>query len=213
MKDIDTDKENMTDENSQELNDFDTEDNLEEVNSSTENEQSGTDLTFIMTLQAEVKELQNKYLYAMAEMDNMKKRFIKERSELRKYEGENISRDLLEILDDLERTKELPNETPSSTILEGLGLISARMKSIFERYQITGEDSKGQKFDPFKHEALTAINSDEIEAGIIIQQLRKAFYIKDKLLRPAQVVVSSGPFVKKDEIQENIEPEEMNEDV
>ena len=150
-------------------------------------------LDVVAKLQAEVKEAQSKYLYAIAETDNIKKRHLKERSELIKYQGESIARDLLEILDDLDRVSGVGSEANSEAILEGVQLIASRMRSIFDRYSIKGEDAVGSKFDPAKHEALTMVNSPDIDSGVVIQELKKSYYYKDKLLRPAQVVVSNGP--------------------
>lgn len=170
--------------------------NSDETDNSEEHLETTTSspgLEVIAKLEADLQEAQSKYLYAMAEMDNIKKRHFKERSELIKYQGESISRDLLEILDDLERVSAVAPETNSQTILEGVQLIGSRMKSIFERYSIKPEDCTGSKFDPAKHEALTMVNSDEVDSGNIIQVIKKCYYYKDKLLRVAQVVVSNGP--------------------
>lgn len=177
------------------MSEADTIKNEEEVILDQENakeEESSTDLSRLAQVEAELKDLQSKYLYALAETDNIKKRNIKERSELVKYQGESIVRDLLEILDDLERVGSVGPETNTETILEGIQLIGNRMRSIFERYSIKGEISAGTKFDPNKHEALSMVDSSEIEAGTIIQEIKKCYHYKDKLLRPAQVVVSNG---------------------
>ncbi len=149
----------------------------------------------IAKLQAALDEAKSRYLYAIAETDNVKKRNIKERSELIKYQGDSMARDLLEILDDLERVAGVSPETSADTILEGLQLIASRMKSIFDRYSIKAQEAVGAPFDPSKHEALSMVNSDEVDSGLIIQELKKCYYYKDKLLRPAQVVVSNGPVI------------------
>ncbi len=149
-------------------------------------------------LAALLKESESRYLYAIAETDNIKKRHLKERSELIKYQGESIARDLLEILDDLERVAGVGAEASPEAMLEGITLIASRMKSIFDRYSIKGTDSIGTKFDPAIHEALTMVHSDEVPSGIIVQELKRSFTYKDKLLRPAQVVVSNGPKTSED---------------
>lgn len=155
------------------------------------NQKEGSSLDKISKLEQEAKESYQKYLYAMAEIDNMKKRHLKERSDLLKYNGENIARDIIEVLDDLERTSEQSEEVSSSTLLEGITLIASRMRSLLERHQIKSEDSLGAKFDPNKHEAITMSPSKDAEPGTIIHQVRKTYFFKDKLLRPAQVVVVS----------------------
>jgi molecular chaperone GrpE len=153
--------------------------------------ESETDFSMLQRLEAEAKENYQKYLYAMAEIDNMKKRHIKERSELIKYNGEHVARDLLEVLDDLERTLEQGHEISSEVLFEGVTLITSRMRSIFERHQVRAQDAVGKPFDPSVHEALTMTPSNEAAPGTILHQLKKAYFFKDKLLRPAQVVVAS----------------------
>jgi len=142
--------------------------------------------------EVKLNEINSKYLYAMAELDNTRKRHIKERSELLKYSGESLARDLLEVLDDLERAASQPIESESAQVLEGVNLIANRMRTLFERFGIKAEDSNGQMFDPKKHEALTVAPSSQGDAGKILQQITKCYYFKDKLLRPGQVIVGSG---------------------
>lgn len=162
-------------------------------------QKGGLDLSELQKLEAEAKDNYDKYLYAMAEIDNMKKRHIKERSELIKYNGENIARDMLEVLDDLERTCEQGRDISTEVLFEGIQLISSRMKSIFERHQVKVSDDAGKPFDPSKHEALTMTPSADVSPGTILHQLKKAYYFKDKLLRPAQVVVACEVDSKTDQ--------------
>jgi molecular chaperone GrpE len=200
---VDTDSQDSEQSNEEELK-FPNLDGLEDSEGgqdSIDHNSGNQGLEVIAKLEADLRDAQSKYLYAMAEMDNIKKRHFKERSELVKYQGESISSDLLEVLDDLERVSAVPADTNSETILEGLQLITSRMRAIFERYSIKSEECAGLRFDPAKHEALTMVNSDEIESGNIIQVIKKCYYYKDKLLRVAQVVVSNGP-KKESETQE-----------
>jgi molecular chaperone GrpE len=173
----------------------DTADEVEDVSPDTaedsEEESEDAEASELKRLEEEAKENYQKYLYAMAEIDNMKKRHIKERSELLKYNGENIARDMLEILDDLERSLEQGKEISSDVLFEGLELIASRMRNIFERHQVKVDDAIGKMFDPAIHEALTAAPSKEVVPGTVLHQLKKAYFFKDKLLRPAQVVVAS----------------------
>lgn len=143
-------------------------------------------------LEDQLSEINTKYLYAMAELDNTRKRHIKERSELLKYAGESLARDFLEVLDDLERASTQPVTTDVTTVLEGVSLISNRMRSLFERHGIKSEDCLGKSFDPKKHEALTMSPSSVEDSGKILQQISRCYFFKDKLLRPGQVIVGSG---------------------
>ncbi len=165
---------------------------VEDLDSGSEEEEVSpeTDFSALVKLESEAKENYQKYLYAMAEIDNMKKRHIKERSELIKYNGENIARDMLEVLDDLERTLDQGEDISPEVLFEGVQLITSRMKNIFERHQVKVDDAIGKPFNPSFHEALTMTPSSDAEPGTVLHQLKKAYFFKDKLLRPAQVVVA-----------------------
>ncbi len=149
-----------------------------------------------LDLEQKLSDMNSKYLYAVAELDNTRKRHIKERSDLMKYAGENMARDFLEVMDDLERAANQSAETDTPTILEGINLISNRMRTLFERYGIKGEECLGESFDPKKHEALTMSPSSADDSGKIIQQISRPYYFKDKLLRPGQVIVGNGESAK-----------------
>jgi molecular chaperone GrpE len=197
------DKDHVEEASEERTDDFSDESFDEEIDEVIEEEVEDGYLVEIRKYQDEAKENYQKYLYAMADIDNMKKRHIKERSELTRYNGEHIARDVLEILDDLERTCDQGSEISPEVLLEGVNLILSRMKNILERHQVKAEDSIGQMFDPQKHEALTMAPSDDSLPGTVIHQLKKAYYFKDKLLRPAQVVVAcENQRVEKEEISE-----------
>ena len=145
-------------------------------------------------LEKENKENYDKYLRAIAELENFKKRATKERSELLKYAGENIIVDLLEVLDDLDRVTLLDASKISSPdeVIEGVRMIRGRFAGVFKKHSVEARDASGEKFDPLCHEALTTVPTKELPAGTVIEQLRKAYYLKDKLIRTAQVVVSAA---------------------
>ena len=151
-------------------------------------------------LAAQLEDVNSKYLYAMAEIDNTRKRHIKERSDLLKYSGENIARDLLEILDDLDRASGQSQDVPAGTVIEGIGLIANRMRSLYERHGIKSEECVGHSFDPKKHEALTMVPSSKEDSGKVLQQISKCYFFKDKLLRPGQVIVGNGEMASADEV-------------
>lgn len=143
-------------------------------------------------LKAEAKENFDKYLRALADLENFKKRSVKERSDIVKYSGENIVRDLLEIVDNFERA--LQQKTGSTEeILTGIRLIYERFLAILNGYSIRAESAVGLPFDPSKHDALSTVKTGEKPAGTVIDELKKAYFYKDKLLRPGQVVVAAQP--------------------
>ena len=147
----------------------------------------------ILSLTKELEEFRDKYLRSVAEFDNFKKRSQKERTDLIKYAGENIARDVLEVVDQLELA--IKQEVPEADkeFQKGISLILESFSSTLSQHSIKAEDSLGAVFTPEKHEALATVPTDEHEVGTIIEQFRKAYYFKDKLLRPAQVVVAAKP--------------------
>lgn len=140
-----------------------------------------------------IQEAQDKYLRAIAETDNLKKRFAKERSDLIKYAGEYLAQDLLEVVDNLERALNSISSKEDNEFIKGVRLIHAQLEAVLDKQSIRPETAIGTKFDPNKHQAMTTMESSEYEPGTVVQELKKAYFFKDKLLRPAQVVVAKAP--------------------
>ncbi|RME58338.1 MAG: nucleotide exchange factor GrpE [Candidatus Dadabacteria bacterium] len=151
-------------------------------------EEENSLLKRINELEKELEKAHNKYLRALADLENYQKRVLKERSELLKYQGEKLIVDLLEVVDDLERALEHKESDPEK-IKEGLSLIYKRFTDLLSKWGVVGESAVGKEFDPAKHEAISKVESEEGE-GKVVDELKKAYYYKDKLLRPAQVVVA-----------------------
>jgi molecular chaperone GrpE len=157
----------------------------------------------------EAQENFDKYLRAVAELENYKKRAIKERADLLRYAGEHIARDLVDVADDFERALSHFSDQ-SSEVIDGVKLIYQSFCKVLERHAIAGVDCRGKAFDPEMQEALATVPSDEVEAGMVVEQLRKAYKFKDKLLRPAQVVVSVKPASGSNQVSS--EPEDSSEE-
>lgn len=145
----------------------------------------------ILQLEKESKESFDKYLRAVAELENFKKRNAKERSEMLRYAGEYLARDLLNIVDDLDRAISQEKLGTAEEIIEGIRLIHGGFLNVLKRHSIEAVESAGETFDPNKHEALAIVPSEDHPPGVVMEQLKKAYFFKDKLLRPAQVVVSA----------------------
>lgn len=149
----------------------------------------GVDREYVERLERESKENYDKYLRAVAELENFKKRAIKERSELLRYSGEHLARDLLPVVDNLLLADRQGEAQSVKDVLDGIALIIKQFEEVLNRHSIKGESALGAGFDPNKHEAVATVKSDE-DSGIVVEELKKAYFFKDKLLRPAQVVVS-----------------------
>jgi molecular chaperone GrpE len=150
----------------------------------------------LAAMEEELKQSQDKYLRTAAEMENIKKRFAKERADILRYAGESLARDLLDVVDDLERAcnafdqANATQNASSDELLKGVKLVKDRFVDVLSRHGVVANDALGEIFDPRHHEALTSVPTEDKASGTILEQFRKAYFFKDKLLRPAQVVVA-----------------------
>ncbi|MGW8193371.1 MAG: nucleotide exchange factor GrpE [Desulforhopalus sp.] len=147
---------------------------------------------------ATIVELQDRILRAAAENENFKKRVERERLAGLKYAGETIFRELLPVVDNLERALEqgvvegADAEQNLAGLLEGIQLTWKNLVATLEKFEVKQIDSVGKPFDPQHQEALTMGKSETVPANHVITEFEKGYYYKDRLLRAAKVVVSSG---------------------
>ncbi len=148
----------------------------------------------VKSLTSEAENAKEKYLMALADLENFKKRSSKERSELLKYQGESILVDIIEVLDNLDRALEHSNSqnTTEDSLRSGLELVQKQFVDVLSKWDVKSENSVGEMFDPQKHNALSRVASNDVKANEIISEVKKLYYYKDKILRHAQVVVCSG---------------------
>lgn len=166
--------------------------------SQSENSTAGTqqqaptgDAAKIAELEAKLKESDQKYRYLYAEFDNFKKRSVKERADLLKFGWESAARDLLQVIDNLERALDhMPAET-SKALADGLNMVLSQFRSTLQKQGIEAIQAIGQAFDPNLHEAVGQEASDQPE-GTVTKEHMKGYTLHGRLLRPARVVVSSG---------------------
>lgn len=143
--------------------------------------------------QHELTEANNKYLRLYAEFDNYKRRTSKERVELLQTAGKEVIGDLLTVLDDFERArKSMDHAQDITSVKEGIELVYQKLKSILSRKGLKEMESIGQEFNADLHEAITRIPAPSPEqAGKIIDEVEKGYFLNDKVLRYAKVVVGS----------------------
>lgn len=145
-------------------------------------------------LQAECDKAKKDYLYLLAEFDNYRKNAIKERSELIKYGSERFVREFLGVYDNIERA--LDSELTADNIESfhaGVKMIAGELRSLLQRHGVEELKAEGQVFDPNKHEALSSEPREDLPPGHVSKVFKKAYKMHDKLIRPAQVTVSSAP--------------------
>ncbi|NLF25907.1 MAG: nucleotide exchange factor GrpE [Deltaproteobacteria bacterium] len=140
-------------------------------------------------LKAELRDYKDRYLRALADLENYRKRALKERSELLKYQGEKILFDMVEVLDNLERALDHADADPHH-LKSGLEMVFRQFKDALEKWQVKGESAVGTPFDPSKQHALSKVPSPDAAPGTVINELKKAYFYKDRLLRAGEVVVA-----------------------
>ena len=145
----------------------------------------------------EVAALKDRMLRMAADSENFKKRMERDRSAALKYAGEQIFREILPVVDNLERAVGLSAadaaaDSGFSALLEGVQLTLKSLLTTLEKFEVKPIESVGQPFDPNKQEALTMEASETVPASHVVSEFEKGYYYKDRLLRPARVVVSSG---------------------
>lgn len=139
-----------------------------------------------------LKEKENELLYLRAEFENFKRQSLKERSDLLRYAGEGMARDLLNSLDVFEKALDQEiTETNYKNFVEGISLTAAQLKSDLKKHGIEEIDCKGKPFDPNTCEALSQIPSADAKEGEVLEVMRKGFMFRDKVLRYAQVVTAT----------------------
>ena len=144
----------------------------------------------IALLKKQVEEYKDKHLRLYADFDNFKKRNAKERLELILTAGKDVIQDLLPILDDFERaTKALENTTDVDAVKEGMKLIQNKLIKTLEGKGLKPIESKGKEFNVEQCEAITEIAAGPEMAGKVIDEVEKGYYLNDKIIRFAKVVV------------------------
>ena len=170
-----------------------------------------------ITPEEKILELEDKLARAFAEMENQRRRFEKEREDAFSYGGFAFAKETLNLIDNLERSKQilesdeiLKNSEALKKTLEHFDIINKDMVSILSKNGITPLDSIGKKLDPNFHQAMMEIDDDQKEPGTIVQEIQKGFMMKDRLLRPALVGVSKKTKTQNDQKDEENEENSDN---
>jgi len=141
-------------------------------------------------LESEVQEQKDKYLRLFAEFDNYKRRTSKERLELIQTAGKEMAVALLEVADDMDRAeKQIASDEDVNHVREGVQLVFNKLRSVLHQKGIVAMNSIDTNFDVEKHEAVTEIPAGEEKTGKVVDELQKGYYMNDKLIRFAKVIV------------------------
>jgi len=156
------------------------------------------------SLLQEVNDYKDKLLRLGADFENYKKRMERDQAARMKYAGESVLKEMLHVVDNLERAmapsvEGSNNEQYLNALHEGVQLTHKRLLTSLEKFEVASIESVGQPFDPNIQEAMTMEASDTIPANHVISEFERGYYYKDKLLRVAKVIVSSGPETNEEE--------------
>jgi molecular chaperone GrpE len=153
----------------------------------------------VVTEAEEINDLKNQLLRTLADNENNRRRYEKEKEDLSAYIISNFAKEMLSVLDNLQRAIEVSSKIDTEDdkidkntldFIEGVKLTEKQLISINEKFKITKVDSLNNKFDPNMHQAMFEIENDQEEEGTILQVIQDGFKIEDRLLRPALVGVS-----------------------
>mgnify|MGYP003949776273 FL=1 len=167
------------------------------------------------TPEEKIVELEDKLARTFAEMENQRRRFEKEKEEAFEYGGFSFAKEALNLIDNLERSKQilindetLKDSEALKKMLEHFDIINKDLISVFEKNNIIPIESLNKKLDPNFHQAMMEIEDNQKEPGTIVQEIQKGFMIKDRLLRPSLVGVSKRKENKVIKDKENIQNSE-----
>ena len=163
----------------------------------------------------EIENLKDKVARTFAEMENQRRRFEKEKDEAFEYGGFSFARETLNLLDNLERSKQtlendetIKDKDTLKKLIEHIDIINKDMISIFKKNNIEPIKSLNAKLDPNLHQAMMEVEDDTKDQGTIVQEIQKGFMMKDRLLRPSLVAVSKKKVEKEQNNQKDKEIEE-----
>ena len=174
--------------------------NLEKKPTKLENNSENNTVEANVEMDDKIKELESKLLTSLAENENLRKRFDREKEDLSNYVISNFAKEILSVLDNLQRAMASVNSNEAkdksdglSQLIEGIELTEKQIISTFEKFKIEQIKSLGELFDPNLHQAMFEVENDDQEAGTIAEVVQEGYKIGERLLRPALV----GVFKKK----------------
>ncbi len=145
-------------------------------------------------LQADLDRFRDLALRSQADFDNFKKRAAREKEDAIKYANSSLLERLIAIVDNFELgLSAAKSESAQSPILAGMGMVLKQLTDFLADNGLQPIDAEGRKFDPNLHEAIAHEPSATVPEGNVVRQMRRGYKLKDRLLRPSTVVVSSGP--------------------
>jgi len=162
-------------------------------------------------LAKELQEINDKYFRLYAEFANYKKRVHKDKEEILRYGNENLLSELLPVIDHLEMALQHASNDISSGLVQGVEITLKELKRTLEKFGLTAVEAMGKPFDPVVHHAMSQAERDDIDEMTVVEEFRKGYRLKDKVLRPSLVSVSKKPVSTKED-EEDISIIQVNKE-
>jgi len=141
----------------------------------------------------ELEAQQDRYLRTVAEFDNARKRAAREREDYTRFANESLLRDLLPVLDNLDRALAAARTEPTAAVTAGVELIQRELLKVLEKFGLTPFSSVGQPFDPERHEAVARVNRPDLPEMTVANETGRGYLLNGRVLRPAMVTVAMAP--------------------
>ena len=188
------------------------ENNEKNVEKTQEKKEVSKDKVEKVSTEQKLKDTEDKLLRSLAEIENQRRRFEKEIKDAFEFGSFNFAKESLAILDNLQRAKIaikndeiLKSNKDLDKFLENISIVEKDLISIFEKNRIVRLETKGKKFDPNLHQAMTEIEDEDSEVGTIVQEIQTGYMLGERLLRPALVGVAKKKESKSKEKEEKKE--------
>ena len=182
---------------------------------SPENKDNEIDKAVQKSPEEELKITQEKLLRTLAEMENQRRRFEKERQEAFEFGGFNFARESLSLLDNIDRAtasfkndENLKNNKDLDKIIEGIEVVKKDLISIFKKNGIELIECMNKKFDPNFHQAMLEVEDHSKESGLVVQEIQKGYMMKGRLLRPSMVGVTKKSYKKSEKTTKDKQKDE-----
>ena len=166
-------------------------------------------------IEDKLKATEEKLLRTLAEMENQRRRFEKERQEAFEFGGFNFAKESLSLLDNIDRAitsflndENFKNNNDLSKIIDGIEIVKSDLVSIFKKNGIELIECINKKFDPNFHQAMLEVEDNTKETGTVVQEIQKGYMMKDRLLRPSLVGVTKKRAEKAEKAPDNNKKEE-----
>jgi molecular chaperone GrpE len=144
--------------------------------------------------QQEAKDNYDRFVRQVAESENLKKRLIREKDDAIRFANEAFVRDLLPVIDNLERAiSHAQGESNGNPLVEGVEMVLKGLADVLSKHGVVQVSALGETFDPSRHEAMAQVESTTQEPNTVVEEFHKGYLLKDRLLRPALVSVAKAP--------------------